>query len=84
MGLALFRWVTPPLQPRVVGPYPIRDVWFPSRLSLEETDRIQKNLAVIDDPRYPRYFTLTSLLPIDTRDTSFSVMNTKTIFLTYM
>jgi hypothetical protein len=38
--LVLFWLVTHTLQPGVVGPYPIRGVWFPSRLSLEETDRI--------------------------------------------
>jgi hypothetical protein len=41
-GLVLFRLVTPPLQPGVVGPYPIWDTWFPSRLSLKGTSRIQK------------------------------------------
>jgi hypothetical protein len=39
-GLVLFRLVAPPLQPGLVGPYPIRGVWFYSRLLLEGTDRI--------------------------------------------
>jgi hypothetical protein len=37
----LFRLVAPPLQPGVVGPYPVWDVWFPSHLPLEGVDRIQ-------------------------------------------
>jgi hypothetical protein len=41
-GLILFRLVAPPLQPRVVEPYPVRGVLFPSRLLLEGTGRIQK------------------------------------------
>jgi hypothetical protein len=41
MGSVLFRLVAHPLQPRVVGPYPVWVVWFPSRLLLEETDHIQ-------------------------------------------
>jgi hypothetical protein len=32
--------VTPPLQPGVVGPYPVRDAWFPGRLLLVETSHI--------------------------------------------
>jgi hypothetical protein len=32
--------MTPPLQPGVVEPYPVWGVWFPSRLTLEETGRI--------------------------------------------
>jgi hypothetical protein len=36
----LFRLVTPPLQPGVVGPYLVRGVWFPSHLILEGTSRI--------------------------------------------
>jgi hypothetical protein len=40
-GLVLFRLVAPPLQHRVVGLPPIRGAEFPSRLSLEGTDRIQ-------------------------------------------
>jgi hypothetical protein len=31
----------PPLQDRVVGPYLVRSEWFPNRLLLEETGRIQ-------------------------------------------
>jgi hypothetical protein len=42
LGLVLFRLVVPPLQPRVVGPYPVRGVWFPNRLPLEGTAHIQK------------------------------------------
>jgi hypothetical protein len=30
-GLVLFRLVAPPLQPGVVGPYPIRGVLYPGR-----------------------------------------------------
>jgi hypothetical protein len=41
LGLVYFRLVVPPLQPRVVGPYLVRGVWFPSRLLLEGTGRIQ-------------------------------------------
>jgi hypothetical protein len=40
-GLVLFKLLAPPLQPRVVGPYPVRGVWFPIRLLLEGTGRIQ-------------------------------------------
>jgi hypothetical protein len=32
--------MAPPLQPGVVGPYLSQGVWFPSRLPLEETDRV--------------------------------------------
>jgi hypothetical protein len=39
-SLVLFRLVAPPLQSRVVGPYPIRDVWFSNRLLLEGTGHI--------------------------------------------
>jgi hypothetical protein len=39
-GLVLFRLVAPPLQLGVMGPYPIRGVWFPSHLLLEGTGRI--------------------------------------------
>jgi hypothetical protein len=31
----LFLLVAPPLQPGVVGPYPIWGVWFPSHLPLD-------------------------------------------------
>jgi hypothetical protein len=41
LGLVPFRLVAPPLRPGVVGPYSVRGVWFPSRLQLEETRRIQ-------------------------------------------
>jgi hypothetical protein len=34
-GLVLFRLVVPPLQPGVVGPYPVWGTWFPSHLLLE-------------------------------------------------
>jgi hypothetical protein len=40
-GLVLFRLVAPPLQPGVVGLYPVWGVWFPSHLPLEGTGRIQ-------------------------------------------
>jgi hypothetical protein len=40
-GLVLFRWATPPLQPRVVGPYLEWGAWLSSRMSLEGTGRIQ-------------------------------------------
>jgi hypothetical protein len=40
-GLILFRLVVPPLQPRVVEPYLVRGTWFPNRLLLKGTDRIQ-------------------------------------------
>jgi hypothetical protein len=40
-GLALFRLVAPPLQLGVVGPHLVWGVWFPSRLLLEGTGRIQ-------------------------------------------
>jgi hypothetical protein len=39
-GLVLFRSVVPPLQSGVVGPYPVRGVWFLSRLPLEGISRI--------------------------------------------
>jgi hypothetical protein len=47
-GLVLFRLVAPPLQPGVVGPYPVWDTWFPHHLSYPEF------LAITGDPRYPR------------------------------
>jgi hypothetical protein len=40
-SLVLFRWVTPPLQPRVVGPYLEWGAWLSSRMSLEGTGHIQ-------------------------------------------
>jgi hypothetical protein len=39
--LVLFRLVGPPLQPGVVGLYPVWRVWFPSCLPLEGTSQIQ-------------------------------------------
>jgi hypothetical protein len=42
LGLVLFRLVVPPLQPRVVGSYSVRGVWFPNHLPLEGTGCIQK------------------------------------------
>jgi hypothetical protein len=59
-GLVLFRWVTPPLQPRVVGPYLEWGAWLSSRMSLEGTGRIQI-WAVTSDPQYLGYKTLTQL-----------------------
>jgi hypothetical protein len=41
LGLLLFRLVAPPLQPRVVGPYLVRGLWFPDLFPLEGTDHIQ-------------------------------------------
>jgi hypothetical protein len=41
LGLVLSRLVAPPLQPRVVGPYLVRGVWFLSCLPLEGTSRLQ-------------------------------------------
>jgi hypothetical protein len=37
LGLVLFRLVVPPFQLRVVGPYLVRGVWFPSHLALKGT-----------------------------------------------
>jgi hypothetical protein len=37
---SFFRLVTSPLQQGVVESYPVRGVWFPSRLLLEGTDHI--------------------------------------------
>jgi hypothetical protein len=51
----------PPLQPRVVGPYPIRGAWFPSHLPLEGTSHIWSFWAITSGPRYLGYNTLTSL-----------------------
>jgi hypothetical protein len=51
LGISFFRLVVPPLQPGVVGPYPVRGVRFSSRLPLEGTDRI------LNFGRYPGYFT---------------------------
>jgi hypothetical protein len=39
-GLVLFKLVVLPLQPGVVRPYPVRGVWFPSRLLLMGTSHI--------------------------------------------
>jgi hypothetical protein len=36
-SLVLFRLVVPPLQPGEVDPYPVRAVWFASRLPLKGT-----------------------------------------------
>jgi hypothetical protein len=36
-----FRLAPAPLRSGVVEPYPVWDIWFFSRLSLEGTDRIQ-------------------------------------------
>jgi hypothetical protein len=33
-GISFFSWVVHPLQSEVVEPYPVRCVWFPSRLSI--------------------------------------------------
>jgi hypothetical protein len=43
--ISFFRLVAPPLQPRVVGSYPIRGVGFSSHLPLEGTGRIQNFLS---------------------------------------
>jgi hypothetical protein len=56
VGLVLFRLGPPPPQPRVVGPYLTQDVWFPSRLLLEVTDR-PEFCAITGGLRYPGYFT---------------------------
>jgi hypothetical protein len=40
-SLVHFRFMAPSLQPEVMGPFPVRDVWFPCHLLLEETGRIQ-------------------------------------------
>jgi hypothetical protein len=40
LGLVLFRFMAPPLQPGVVGPDLVWGVWFPSCFLLEGTDRI--------------------------------------------
>jgi hypothetical protein len=37
LGLILFRLIFPPLQPRVVGPYPVWSIRFSSHLLLEGT-----------------------------------------------
>jgi hypothetical protein len=39
--LVLSKLVVPPLQPRMVGPYPICDVWFPNGLLLVGTGHNQ-------------------------------------------
>jgi hypothetical protein len=41
LGLVIFRFVVPPLQLGVIGPYLIWGTWFSNRLPLEGTDRIQ-------------------------------------------
>jgi hypothetical protein len=40
-GLVLSKLVDPPIQTGVVGPYPVRGVWFPSRLLLVRNSRIK-------------------------------------------
>jgi hypothetical protein len=40
LGSVLFRLVTPPLQPGVVGLYSVQGVWFPSYFLLEEAIHI--------------------------------------------
>jgi hypothetical protein len=39
-GLVLFRLVTPPLQPKVVGHFLAQGVWFHNHLPLEGIDHI--------------------------------------------
>jgi hypothetical protein len=58
-GLALFRLVVPPLQPGVVGPYPIQDTWFPSHLLLEKTGSYLDFFVITGDLQYPGYKTPT-------------------------
>jgi hypothetical protein len=41
LGLIFLMLVAPPLRPGVVGPYSIRDVWFPIHLPVEGTHSIQ-------------------------------------------
>jgi hypothetical protein len=38
LGSVLSRLVAPPIQPGVVGSYPVRGVWFPGHLLWEGTD----------------------------------------------
>jgi hypothetical protein len=40
LSLVLFKLVAPPPHPGVVGPYPVRGVWFPGHLLLEGTGHI--------------------------------------------
>jgi hypothetical protein len=40
-GLVLFKLVAPPLQLRVVAPYPVRGAWFPNYLLIKEIGGIQ-------------------------------------------
>jgi hypothetical protein len=53
------------LQSRVVGSYPVRGAWFPSRFSLEGTSRIQIFWAVTGNPRYPGYKTSTVVYKVN-------------------
>jgi hypothetical protein len=53
-GLVLFKLVVPPFQPGVVGPYPVRRIWFPYRLSLEGTMSYLDLLGHNRRPTVPR------------------------------
>jgi hypothetical protein len=60
LGLVLFRLVVPPLQPGVVGTYP---VWVFDSLAVycwREMGHIQIYWAITNKPRYPGYRTLTT------------------------
>jgi hypothetical protein len=51
-GLVLFSLVAPPLQPGVVGAYPVYGTWFPSRLLLEGTRPYLDFFAITGSPWY--------------------------------
>jgi hypothetical protein len=50
---SFFRWVTPPLEPRVVEPYLVWSVWFTNRLPLEELV-VSRFFGRIRRPAVPR------------------------------
>jgi hypothetical protein len=58
-GLVLFRFVVPPLQSGGVRPFLVWGAWFPSHLPLKGTELYPEFWAIIGDPRYPGYKTLT-------------------------
>jgi hypothetical protein len=52
-GLVLFRLVVPPLQSGVVGPYPVRGIWFPRNFLLEGTESYPDLLSHNQRPAVP-------------------------------
>jgi hypothetical protein len=58
-GSSFFRLVVSPLQSGVVGPYPVRGMWFPSLLPLERTGLYPVFWVITGGLWYPGYKTQT-------------------------